>query len=165
MNAEIAREKFKEIISEAISIAKEKGFAAKGKTYYSDKTLREFTEFDESIILLFGGIDLGLADMDEEDFCTFGLCCEIKLGMINEEELEREIEDFRTNINNFFEEVAAAPSPKKKIEEINLRQEKDAEKSMAEFEGEMKKVKLKLYGALAILALIVIGIIIAGFFI
>ena len=129
MNVETAREKFKEIISEAINTAKEKGFTAKGKTYYSDKTLRECAEFDENIILLFGGMDIGLSEMDEEDFCTFGLCCEIKLGTVNDEELEREIEDFKNNINKFFEEVEAAPSPTKKIEEINLRQEKEAEKS------------------------------------
>ena len=165
MNVEQARQIIKEAVTEQVEICKENGFTVSGKVYFSDKALRECTEFNENIILIFGAIKLGLADMDEEDFCTYGLCCEIKTGLVNDEELEREIADFKSDVQKMLAEIAAAPSPIEKIKEINLRQEKEAEESMREFDKEMRKMKLKLYSALGALAAIAATIIIVGFFI
>ena len=165
MTVEQARQIIKETITEAMELCKASGFVVSGKVYYSDKALRECTEFNSNIILIFGAIKLGLADMDEDDYCTYGLCCEIKTGLVNDEELEKEISDFKADVQKILEELASAPSPAEKIKEINLRQEKEAEESMREFDKDMRKMKLKLYTGLGILAAIAAGIIIAGFFI
>ena len=101
--------------------------------------------------------------MDEEDFCTYGLCCETKVGMVSDEELEKEISDFKENVKKLTREITEAPSPREKILEINARQEKEAEESMNQFNLEMKKMKLKLYGALGVLGAIVAGVIIVSF--
>ena len=163
MTVEQARETIKTAVAEALELCKSNGFSASGKVYYSDKTLRECSEFNENVILLFGAIKLGFADMDEEDYCTYGLCCETKVGTVKDEELENEIANFKENVDKLISEITAAPSPAKKILEINARQEKEAEESMKEFELEMKKMKLKLYGALGVLGAIVAGVVIAAF--
>ena len=163
MTVEQAKELIKETVAEQIEICKEKGFIASGKVYYSDKALRECSEFNADIILLFGAIKLGLDGMDEEDFCTYGMCCETKLGMVEDTEIEKEIEDFKADIVKMIDEILSSPSPSKKITEINTRQEQEAEESMQQFNLEMRKMKLKLYGALGILAIIAAAIIILGF--
>ena len=81
MTVSEARELIKNAVSEAIELCKSKGFVVSGKVYYGDKALRECAEFNQDIILIFGAIKLGVQDMDEEDFCTYGMCCEIKLGL------------------------------------------------------------------------------------
>ena len=163
MRVEEARALITSTVLEAIELSKEKGFIASGKTYYSDKALRECANFSEDAILVFGAIKLGIADMDEDDFCTYALCVETKVGMVNDEELEKEIGEFKENVNNLISEISSAPSPADKIREINLRQEEEAEKSMQEFDLEMRKMKLKLYSALAVIGVIVAAIIIGGF--
>ena len=163
MTVEQAREIIKTAVADAISLCKENGFLVSGKVYYSDKALRECAEFNENVILLFGAIKLGFDDMDEEDFCTYGLCCETKVGMVSDEELEKEISDFKENVKKLTWEITEAPSPREKILEINARQEKEAEESMNQFNLEMKKMKLKLYGALGVLGAIVAGVIIVSF--
>ena len=130
-----------------------------------DSLLRECAEFNDSVILLFGAIKLGFASMDEEDFCAYGLCCETKLGEVKDSELEKEIADFKANLGNMLKEIFSAPSPEKKIEEINARQEEEASQSMQSFDLEMRKMKLKLYGALGALALFAAAMIIVGFII
>ena len=163
MTVEQAREIITEAVSEQVAICKEKGFTVSGKVYYSDKALRECTEFNENVILVFGAIKLGLPDIDEEDFCTYGLCCETKVAMVKDEELEKELADFKQNVTEMLAEIEASPSPADKLREINVRQEEEAQKSMQEFNLEMKKMKLKLYGALGVLGAIVSAVIIAAF--
>ena len=165
MTAEQARELIKTTVAEAVTLCNEKGFTASAKTYFSDKALRECANFSEDAILIFGAIKLGLADMDEDDYCTYGLCVETKLAMVDDAELEKEIFDFKENVSKILDEITSSPSPADKIREINLRQEEEAEKAGREFELEMKKMKLKLYGALAVIGVIVAAIIIGGFLI
>lgn len=165
MTVEQAREIIKAAVTDAVTLCNARGFSASGKVYYSDKALRECSEFNENVILLFGAIRLGLPDMDEDDYCTYGLCCETKLGTVNDEELEKEIANFKETSDKLLSEISAAPSPAEKISEINERQEKEAEESMRAFNLEMKKMKLKLYGALGVLGAIVAGVIIAAFLI
>ena len=162
MTVEQAREIIKTTVAEAVSLCKENGFSVSGRVYYSDKALRECPEFNANVILLFGAIRLGFDDMDEEDFCTYGLCCETKVGMVDDSELEKEISDFKENVEKLTREITEAPSPAEKIKEINERQEKEAEESMTQFNLEMKKMKLKLYGALGVLGAIVAGVIIVS---
>ena len=163
MTAEQAQQRISDTVTEAVELCKTKGLVASARVYYSDKALRECSEFNDSVILLFGAIRLGIEGMDEEDMCTYGLCCEIKLGQVKDEELEREIADFKQNLDKLLEEIISSPSPEKKIEEINERQEKEATESMKEFDLEMKKMKLKLYSALGICALFAAALIIVGF--
>ena len=127
MNVEQARETIKNTVAEAAALCKEKGFIASAKTYYTDKTLRECANFSENAILVFGAVKFGLDGMDDEDFCTYGLCVETRLGMVKEEELEKEIANFKESITSLIEEISKAPSPTDKIREINLRQEEEAE--------------------------------------
>lgn len=163
MNIQAATTLIKEAVTGAAELCKEKGFSASARVYYSDKALRECTEFNDSVILVFGAIRLGLEDMDEEDFCTYGLCCETKLAEVKDEEIEAEIAKFKEEVEKLVTEIAESDSPKAKIVEINERQEKEAVASMREFDTEMKKMKLKLYSALGAIAAIAAAIIIVGF--
>lgn len=165
MTAEQAKQIISDTMLGSAELCREKGLVSTARVYYSDKALRECAEFNNSVILLFGAVKLGFASMDEEDFCAYGLCCEIKLGEVTDAELEKEIADFKTNLDKMLEEILSAPSPEKKIEEINARQEAEASESMKSFDLEMKKMKLKLYGALGALALFAAALIIVGFII
>ena len=164
MTVEQARQIIAEAVNEQIGLCSSKGFIASGKVYYGDKALRECSEFNSDIILIFGVIKLGVEDMDEDDYCTYGICCETKVGMVDDAELEGEIANFKDNVGKILGELELSPSPVEKLKEINLRQEEEAEASMQEFELEMKKMKLKLYGGLGILAVIAAALIIVGFF-
>ena len=163
MTAEQARQLILETVLEQADICKEKGLIASAKAYYSDKTLRECSEFNENVILVFGAIRLGAEGMDEEDYCAYSLCCETKTGKVDDDELNKEIENFKTEAAKMLEEITSAPSPADKIREIDLRQEEEAQKAMQEFNTEMKKMKLKLYGGLGIFAAIAAVLIILGF--
>ena len=165
MTAEQAKKIITYTMAEAADMCEKKGLDATARAYYSDKALRECAEFNDSVILIFGAIKLGFASMDEEDYCTYGLCCETKLGEVNDAEIEKEISDFKAGLEKMLEEILSAPSPEKKIEEINARQEEEAAESMKSFDLEMKKMKLKLYGALGALALFAAAMIIVGFII
>ena len=165
MTVEQARQIIKETVDQQVELCSSKGLLTSGKVYYSDKALRECAEFNKDIILVFGAIKLGVEGMDEEDYCTYALCCETKVGMVDDGELENEISSFKNEIENMTNEITKSPSPANKICEINLRQEKEAHKSMQEFNLEMKKMKLKLYGGLGIFAAIAAALIIVGFII
>ena len=52
MNVEQARQIIKEAVTEQVEICKKNGFTVSGKVYFSDKALRECTEFNENIILI-----------------------------------------------------------------------------------------------------------------
>ena len=163
MNIQAATTLIKETLNSAVDLCREKGFSASARVYYSDKALRECPEFNDSVILVFGAVKLGFEDMDEDDFCTYGLCCETKLAEVKDEEIESEIAKFKEEIEKLVTEISESDSPKAKIVEINERQEKEAVASMREFDTEMKKMKLKLYGALGAIAAIAAAIIIIGF--
>ena len=100
MTAEQAKQIITNTMTEAAELCKKKGLAATARVYYSDKALRECAEFNDSVILLFGAIKLGLDSMDEEDYCTYGLCCETKLGEVKDSELEKEIAEFKANLDS-----------------------------------------------------------------
>jgi len=163
MTAEQAKQAILNTVCEAADLCREKGLVASARAYYSDKALRECAEFNDSVILIFGAVKLGFDGMDEEDMCTYGLCCETKLGMVDDAELDREIADFKNNLDTMLEEILTAENPEKKICEINEKQEKEAAESMKEFDLEMKKMKLKLYGAFGIFAFVAAAMIIVGF--
>ena len=163
MTAEQAKQAILNTVCEAAELCKAKGLVASARAYYSDKLLGECAEFNDSVILIFGAVRLGYDGMDEEDMCTYGLCCETKLGMVDDAELEKEIADFKKNLDTLLEEILTAENPEKKICEINEKQEKEAAESKKEFELDMKKMKLKLYGALGIFALVAAAMSIVGF--
>ena len=104
--------------------------------------------------MIFALLTVGHKELEEDECCSYGICCEIKTANVDEGELEKEIAGFNAETDALCEELKAASSAKDKILEINQRQEKEAEKSMEEFNSEMRKMKLKLYGALAFLAIV-----------
>lgn len=165
MNVNEARELVKNTVSEAMTLVNEAGLISRGRTYFCDKNLTQITEFNTKAILLFGSIEIGTEDIESDEFCTYALCCEIKTGTVNEEELEREILDFKKDVQALIDEILTAPSKKGKILEINARQEKEAEKSFEDFNSQMKKMKLWLYGALGVLAIIALAVLAFNIFV
>ena len=163
MHIQQATQLIKKTVSEAVELCKEKGFSATARVYYSDKALRECKDFNDSVILVFGAIKLGLEDMDEDDYCTYGMCCETKLAEVKDEEIAAEVAKFKEDVEKLLEEISASDSPKAKIVEINERQEKEAAVSMKEFDAEMRKMKIKLYSALGVIAVIAAAMVIVGF--
>ena len=132
MKVEDARELIKTAVGDAMTLTRNHGFEVFGRTYFCDKNLAQISEFNEKVILLFGSIEIGCSDIERDEFCTYALCCEIKTGEVNEEELMREIADFKSDVQTLIDEILSAPSKKEKILEINARQEKEAEKSFDE---------------------------------
>jgi len=158
-----AKQLITEAVNEQVELFKSKGLITTGKVYYADKTLRDCPEFNEDIILILGSIKLGTEDLDEEDYCTLGMCCETKVGMVDDTEFENELSDFKREAEKMLDEISSSPSPKEKILEINMRQEEETAKAMQDFDLEMKKMKRKLYIGLGIFAAFAAILIIAGF--
>lgn len=163
MNAGEARVIIKEAVLAAQKKARSQGYDTFGKTYYCDKNLEESVEFNEKVILVFGSVSIGLSELERDEYCTYALCCEIKTGLVDEAELQKEISEFNEDVEKLLLEISSAPSPKDKILEINEKQDTEARKSFEEFNGEVRKMKLKLYTLLGALAVIVLAVIILGF--
>ncbi|MBO5879023.1 MAG: hypothetical protein J6Q68_00515 [Clostridia bacterium] len=160
MKVNEAREVVKAAVLDVVHLFDGKGFEISASTYYCDKNLNQITEFDQKVILLFGSIKIGLADMESDEYCTYALCCEVKAAMVDDEELTKEIENFKRDVQELIDKLMSAPSKKQMLLDINASQEREAEKSFEEFNAQMRKMKLKLYCALGVLAIIAAGILI-----
>ena len=154
MNLEQAREKLSCVLTSAKEKFNSEEFITTTELYFCDKNLVKSPQFKKDSIMIFALLTVGHKELEEDEYCSYGICCEIKTANVDEGEIDKEIANFNAETDAFYEELKSSPSAKDKILEINQRQEKEAEKSMEEFNSEMRKMKLKLYGALGFLAIV-----------
>ena len=138
----------------AAEFLKEKGLKVTSKLFYCDSNLSETVEFEKNSIMIFGTISVGTDELEDDEYCNFAICCEIKTALVDDEKLANAIDEFDAEIKAFDTEISAAVSVKDKLIEISDRQQREGEQSLEEFNREMRSVKLKLYIALGVLAII-----------
>ncbi len=160
MTARIAKERIEAAVLAAVGRLNGAGLLTKSRTFYTDKNLAESTEFSPSALLLFGDLAFGCDDMEDDDYCNYSICCEIKTGLVDEGELEAGIADFNNEIDSIIEKLANATSKSAFLEEISRKQAEEAEEAAREFAKEMRKVKIKLYSAVAAIVVIILAVLI-----
>lgn len=162
MTARIAREKIEESILKAKGMLTEQGLTAKAESFYTDKNLDKSAEFTVKSILLFGNLSFGTPNMEEDEFCNYSICCEVKSGEVDEGELTKATEDFFAEIDALIKTLSGATSKEAVLSELSKKQSDDASLAAAEFEKEIRKVRIKLYAAVAVIVVIILGVIIGG---
>ena len=160
MTARIARERIEAAVIAAAERLKEAGLLTKSRSFYTDKNLAESTEFSPTSLLLFGDLAFGCDDMEDDDYCNYSICCEIKTGLVDDTELEEGIAEFNKEIDAVIEKLANATSKSALLEEISKKQADEAEEAAREFAKEMRKVKIKLYSAVAAIVVIILAVLI-----
>ena len=162
MTVRIAKEKIEANIAEAKAKLTALGLDAKAESFYTDKNLDRSIEFNPKMILVFGNLTFGFPTAEEDDYCNFSICCELKSGEVSDEELEKSIRDFQEEVDTLISTLANATSKEKVLEDLAKKQTDDATVAAAEFDKEMRKVKLKLTLAIAVIVVIILGVIIGG---
>lgn len=160
MNVKIAIEKMNEVLNDAEVRLRGAGLKTRKRTFYTDKNLAETQEFSPKVILLFGDLAFGYEGMEDDEYCNYSICCEIKSAEVSDEELEEGIELFLEEIEKLINRLNEANSPKAVIEEISTKQSNDAEIAAQEFAKEMRKVKFKLYAAMAAIIVIIVAVLV-----
>ncbi|MBQ8689384.1 MAG: hypothetical protein IJ515_03360 [Clostridia bacterium] len=140
----------------------ELGLVVKKRIFYTDKNLVQMQEFTDKSILIFGDIAIGCEGMEDEDFCNYSVCAEITTALVKDESLEKNLAEFKTELDMFLERIGSAENSdeyEKIIAEITKEQEAEAEAAALEFANEMKKARTKILIAIgsliAVLAVIV----------
>lgn len=161
MNVAEAEVKIAEKLEEFSAPLREAGLNVITRVLFADKTLMEKNEFDAKCILIYGDIAIGTDELDRDDYCNYSLCCEIKAGVIKDEEFTKEINNLDGEIEAFKDKLEGCENVSELISGINKEQENEADKAALQFAKEIKKIRLKLLIGLGVLILIIVGLIIA----
>ena len=161
MNLHEARERIAAKLEELSAPLKEKGLKIEARVIYADRTLQEYSEFNERCILVYGDIAIGTEELERDEFCNFSMCCEVKTALVDEMELEKEMNNLDGEIVAFIEKLEKTEkTPTALITEINKKQEEDAEAAAIEFSKEMTKARIKLLIGIGAVVVIMLAIII-----
>ena len=162
MTAKIARDKIEDAVLKASQKLKDAGLATRPRSFYTDKNLTEEQDFSPRSLLVVGDLAFGYGDMEDDDYCNYSICCEIKTGLVDDTELEDGIKAFLEEVDKVLTKLSTATNPSAVLEEISRQQTEEAEKAALEFSKEMRKVKIKLYSAVAAIIVIIAAVIIVG---
>ena len=162
MTVQQAYEKIQAALAEKKAILDELGLVTRARAFYTDKNLVEKSEFNAKCILIFGNLDIGVATLEEDDWCNFSLCAEIKTGNVEDEALESALNEWCTEVDAFIEKVKATESKEALIINTSRAQEADAEAAAMEFAKEIKKVRSKMIIGFAIIIALMVGVMILG---
>ena len=162
MTAKIAREKIEDAVLAAEKKLKEIGLTTRPRSFYTDKNLSEAQEFSPKSLLVFGDLAFGYGQMEDDDYCNYSICCEIKTGLVDDGELADGIRAFEEEIDKVIARLKGASDPEAILEEISRAQSEEAEEAAKEFSKEMRKVKLKLYLAVGAIIVIIAAVLILG---
>lgn len=162
MTAKIAREKIEDAVLAAEKKLKEIGLTTRPRSFYTDKNLSEAQEFSPKSLLVFGDLAFGYGQMEDDDYCNYSICCEIKTGLVDDGELADGIRAFEEEIDKVIARLKGASDPEAILEEISKVQSEEAEEAAKEFSKEMRKVKLKLYLAVGAIIVIIAAVLILG---
>ena len=162
MTVQQAYEKIQAALIEKKAILEDLGLTTRARAFYTDKNLTEKSEFNAKCILVFGNLDVGAPNLEEDDWCNFSLCAEIKTGNVEDEALESALNEWCTEVDAFIEKVKATESKEALIINTSRAQEADAEAAAMEFAKEIKKVRSKMIIGFAIIIALMVGVMILG---
>ena len=141
--------------------ARAAGLAVITRIIYADRMLKEYSEFNEKCILVYGDIAIGTDELERDEYCNFSMCCEVKTALVNEEELEKEINNLDGEMTAFMEKLEKSEKTATAlITEINKKQEEEAEAAAVEFAKEMSKARIKLLIGIGAVVIIMLAVII-----
>lgn len=160
MTVQQAYERIQTVLAEKKTLLEDYGLTTRARAFYTDKNLAEQREFNAKCILVFGNIDVGTAELEDDDWCNFSLCSEIKTGEVDEAALESSIKEWSDEVDAFVERVKSSPTPSKLIADTCRAQEAEAEAAAAEFAKEIKKVRLKMILGLGIIVVLMLAVLI-----
>ena len=160
MTIQQAFEKIQTALVAKKEILEECGFTTRIRTFYADKNLAERTEFNAKCILVFGNVDIGTASLEEDDWCNFSLCAEIKTAEVDDAALESSLTEWAAEVDAFIEKAKAATSKEEFVTATCRTQEAEAEAAAAEFTKEIKKVRGKMLLGLAIIVILMLAVLI-----
>ena len=103
MNLHEANEKIAAKLEELSAPMEEAGLKVEARILYADRTLREYSEFNDRCILVYGDIAIGTEELERDEYCNFSICCEVKTGLVDDTELEKELNDLDGEIVAFTE--------------------------------------------------------------
>ena len=158
MTIQQAFEKIQTALVAKKEILEECGFTTRIRTFYADKNLAERTEFSAKCILVFGNIDIGTASLEEDDWCNFSLCAEIKTAEVDDAALESSLTEWAAEVDAFIEKAKAATSKEEFVTATCRTQEAEAEAAAAEFTKEIKKVRSKMLLGLGIIIVLMLAV-------
>lgn len=140
---------------------REAGLDVITRVIYADKNLREFHIFDPKCILIFGDIAIGGEELERDEYCNYSMCCEIKTGLINDEDFTKELNNLDGEVEAFKEALERSNKPTLDlIRDINRKQEAEAEEAALDFSKQMNKLRLKMLIGIGIMILIILAVIV-----
>ncbi len=160
MTVQQAYEKIQAALVEKKTALEEYGFITRIRAFYTDKNLAEKSEFTAKCILVFGNVDIGTPELEDDDWCNFSFCAEIKTAEVADEALESALAEWSAEVDAFIGKVKDAPSREKLITETSRDQEAEAEAAAMEFSKEIKKVRLKMILGLGIIIVLMLAVLI-----
>ena len=158
MTVQQAYEKIQAALTEKKEILEGCGLTTRVRAFYTDKNLAERSEFNAKCILVFGNIDIGTTELEEDDWCNFSLCAEIKTAEVDDASLESAISDWSAEVDAFIEKAKAASSKESLIAETSRAQEAEAEAAAMEFAKEIKKVRSKMILGLGVIVVLILAV-------
>ena len=162
MTVQQAYEKIQAALAEKKAVLDGLGLVTRARAFYTDKNLIEKSEFNAKCILVFGNLDIGVSTLEEDDWCNFSLCAEIKTGNVEDEALESALGEWCAEVDAFIEKIELAESKESFIINTSRAQEADAEAAAMEFAKEIKKVRSKMIIGFAIIIALMVGVMILG---
>ena len=161
MNLHEAREKIAVKLEELSAPIKEAGLTVEARILYADRTLQEYSEFNDRCILVYGDIAIGTEELERDEYCNFSICCEVKTALVDDTELEKELNNLDGELVAFMEKIEKSEkSATALITEINKKQEEDAEAAAIDFAKEIKKARIKLLLGIGAVVIIMLAVII-----
>lgn len=157
-----AEEKIAAALEEFAAPLRERGLTVVTRVLYTDKNLAEMSEFNPKCILVFGDVAIGTEDMERDDYCNYSMCCEIKTGLINDEEFTKEMNNLDGELEALKDKLDADGADAKAIvRDIAKKQESEAESAAKDFALQMKKLRFKMLLGIGVMIAIILGVIIA----
>ena len=157
-----AREKIVGALEELAAPIREAGFTVETRIIYADKTLREYSEFDTKSIIIYGDMAVGNEELERDEYCNFSMCCEIKTGLVDDEEFMKELCSLEGEVEAFKEKLEKndGKTATEIVKEINAKQEEEAERAAIDFSKQLNKVRIKLLIGIGVIVVIILAIIV-----
>ena len=162
MTIDKSRERIIESLAKAKSTCEELSLNAVPRFYFTDANFIESSEFTAKTCLCFGELSVSCDGLSDGEECIFAICVATKSGMIDDGELEAAIMEFEGELSGFIEAIKSSDSKISVMQEINEKQQKEAEEASAQVMAEIKKMKKKLFFAIGAIAVLVAAVFIVS---
>ena len=104
-----AKQEIYAVISETCEKFKSMGYAVTSKIFFCDSNLMETTEFQKNSLMIFGTVNIGTEELEDDEYCCFSICAEIRTALVDDEKLQKSIEEYKSEIESFEAELANLP--------------------------------------------------------